>query len=312
MVRDLPVTWMSANNADIRTAGKYEGWSKSRGVEPDSSKLTSFLGGDIVHLRLTKLSNGLRYVTIHKEDGTQIFDDTAYRGLSLIPRRDSGIQDSPAVSSPGEVYDADLGDGFSLRMTLSEQEKGHGRTSTFAEKRYRRPDGTQVELHYSIKPKSPIEIEDLNITYEAVSSASTRADMATWTAKVVQARSQFYQGSHLKSLITISYRFGQQWDQVSFYFGPNGKLFLIMAKSNIPTPHPDWSEPKFLRAIGQGSGTSFQYGWSDPAAAIIFRTVFGKDISTLERLSLTSVQSILNAVTEEKSLNLVSLLSFRK
>ena len=80
-VKDLPVSWMSTAGRNIYTAGEYERQCKARGEVADPQRIAELINGDIVHLRLTILGNGLRYVTIHKEDGTQIYNDHEYGGL---------------------------------------------------------------------------------------------------------------------------------------------------------------------------------------------------------------------------------------
>ncbi len=150
-VKDLPVYWVSTHKVDIKKAGEYEKQCKARGKTLSSEEIARLLGNNTVHLRQHTLENGIRYVTIHQEDGTEIYDDRKYGGLFTC--NCGAIHDSPGAISA--IWDLekkpDLGDGFRLIGTnTSDNHARYGTTDSVVEKEYT-VSGKKAKVHYSLK-----------------------------------------------------------------------------------------------------------------------------------------------------------------
>ncbi len=96
-----------------------------------------------------------------------------------------------------------------------------------------------------------------------------------------------------------------------FPFWSGGKLTGIVGISRSPGINPHWTDPELLRAVRKGEGQVFRYAPTSPEAAVIFRTVFGREISSLEGISFNSVNHLFAAAVQETAVVLPELLQFR-
>lgn len=327
--KDLPVSWMSTLDTDIKRAGAYEMECKDNGIPCDPGKIAELIGGKIAHLRQTTLNNGLKFVTIHLADGTQIFDDHEYGGLFSC---DCGhIKDLPCAHLAEAMRGADLGDGFVLNMTIS----GRGGTTTYAEKKFT-VEGKKVEIHYSVEPESEHEAGYLTFAYKVVvpgeftfpvknmSNGGTIEEITeTTTAKNVEVRIRTEATSKTggekhpvcRASVSVAYNlpirlYTTSWDQVEFKFGIDGAIEEVVGISQSDKPNPDWKDEELLKVIRKAENEWFQYSASSPEAALLARVVFGKDITELKLDTQQSLSSLLKAATDGADVNLPELMAF--
>lgn len=300
-MKDLPVRWMSSRNANIEAAAEYERACKQRGEPADHRRLADLLGGEEVHLRQTVLANGLSYVTIHNEDGKQIFDDTQYHGL--ISCSCGAIHDSACVASPDFIRGTKLGDGFELETTVSGESRGFGATTTFAEKKFM-VGPTSIDVHYSVEPESKPHPGRIHFVHEANAGdkyikIDIRGEPGLNAPTSVEV-SRNLASDHLK----------EAFDQVEFKFGADGKLEEVVGISQSDRPNPDWADPETCRAVLKGQRRWFRYGPKDPEAKIIARSVFGKDVTRLRCLAGPTLDGFLRAAADGVEADLRSTVQF--
>lgn len=329
-VRDLPVKWISAEGANIQGAAQYEKQQRDLGFEPDPAVLEQILGGAKVHLRLTQFPNGLRYVTIHEPDGRQSFEDYAYAGLLKdLPSDADPTVAAGYAGAPPQVKNADLGDGFKLMRTFSSAGGRHAYTLTEANKRYLLGhENAEVEFRYSASPYSPsTALRSLLINYRFILKEDRTREvrgpdgtLSTITEKIpaesVIVEWRFLQGNLHECKILVMFNSSHdarnaQWEEASFHFDLGGRLTGIVGISRSKGFNPHWTEPDLLRAVRKGEGQVFRYAPTSPEAAIIFRTVFGREISSLEGISFNSVNHLFGAAAQGTAVNLPELLQFR-
>ncbi|HLD41938.1 MAG TPA: hypothetical protein VJB06_02795 [archaeon] len=111
-IRILPVKWDSYHDACTEFAQSYVDQCRSGNSPIDTAVLEGkhFLNPKPVHLRLTVLNNGLRYVTLHEEDGKEIFHDD--KAVYQIVGEETGKISFDR--DPKLFHLVDLGDGFRL------------------------------------------------------------------------------------------------------------------------------------------------------------------------------------------------------
>jgi hypothetical protein len=307
-------SWISASDSNIEAAGEFERERKAKGETATQEELERVLGGSKVHLRQTTLPSGLIFVTIHKtEDGTEIFDAHTYHGL--ISCNCGAIHDAPAVSQPSIIEGTPLGDGFNLYYVLSSA-NSH-RTSSTVKKIYDLPgqDGS-VELNYSIKPAPESNgLKYLNLEHkQTLLKTTTDGERTNGVIQIIKA--VFYEEKLRTFEITLAHNLSpSKWeaafDQVHLIFDPNGKLETITGISQSSLPNLAWSknsDMRFFLALKKGQNEWFDYEPQEPEAALIFKSVLGRDIGRLKGISFSAVKEIIDSAKAERPLLVHSLL----
>jgi hypothetical protein len=259
-VEDLPISWMSTQGRDLKAAGAYELECKSKKIKPDPAKLAKLIGGNMIHSRKTTLENGLRYITFHTADGTQVFDDKEYAGLWSCSCGE--IKNQPHCDTPKFLKGANLGDGFKLITTIvGITDDGRKISDTFAEKKFS-VGKKDVEISYTIQPPTKNQPSRLYFNYEETTNidivfpaenARTRKIVeyekkSMISKKVhVEIRSDAekdgkftpYCNTNLRMLLVVPpYRIPDyeyiDRDQIDFEFGTDGKIIKIKGISTSP------------------------------------------------------------------------------
>ncbi len=312
-IKDLPVFWVSADDADIDGAGAYERSCKQQGEKPDPDELKKILGGSMVHLRQTTLRNGIRFVTIHKEDGTEIFDDHEYGGL--ISCNCGAIHDSVCVTAAHVIRDIDLGDGFNLSMTISGVgSRGYGSTSSFVEKKFS-VQGKEVEVHQTTEPASVHDAGHLMFQYKIWEPSKQKlitVGIHTPSRDKTGGRNHPNCESSVKVAFNLSTsRYESSWDQVEFKFGIDGRLIEIVGISQESAPNPEWKDQDMLHAIKKGGNSWFHYTSDDHAAHVFSQQIFGKDIVSMQQDTGMSLTLLMKSAIQELDIDLAKVLVFR-
>ncbi|MBK7844331.1 MAG: hypothetical protein IPJ71_11645 [Bdellovibrionales bacterium] len=308
-------SWISASDSNIEAAGQFEKERKAKGETATQEELERVLGGSKVHLRQTTLPIGLAYVTIHKEDGTEIFDANSY--LGLLSSNCGAIHDCPVVSTHHVIRDTPLGAGFTLTSVRSNDES-FITTSTIQKDYDIRGQDSSVELIYSINPKpGSRNIDHLWLDYTERSFRTTIREERD-TRVVQNIRFDFDKGELLSIEIGVALNLSNsKWesaafDQVHLIFDPNGKLERITGISQSTSPNLAWSnltdQAAFLDALKKGQNMWFSYRPEEPQAALIFKTVFGRNIGSLKGISFSAVKEIMDSARAERPLLVHSLL----
>ncbi len=314
-------SWISASDSNMEAAGEFEKELKSQGLKLQPEELERVLGGSKVHLKKTTLPSGLIFVTIHKtEGGTEIFDAHTY--LGLISCNCGAIHDSPAVSMAPIIEDTPLGAGFTLK-SVDSSDKSFSTTATI-KKEYDLPgqDGS-VELIYSISPMpGSRNLDHLWLEYKQTSFRTTpQGDIVR--GRVQKIRVDYDKGDLRDFEIIIAdnltySKWEAAFDQVHLVFDPNGKLKSIAGISQSSLPNLAWSNItdlpnfiSFLDAIKKGQNRWFNYQPEEPQAALIFKTVFGRDLAELGGLSFSAIKVIVDSAKAERPLFVNSLFQFK-
>lgn len=332
-VKDLPVCWVSTHKADIKKAGEYEKQCKASGKTPSSEEIANLLGNNIVHLRQHTLENGISYVTIHQEDGTEIHDDSKYGGLFTC--NCGAIHDSPHATSA--IWDLEkkpgLGEGFKLIGThASDNPERYGAIESFVEKEYA-ISNTNVSVNYSIRPPYKEDRGYLYFGFQETTSGPINIKLleidddgkAKWLGKYVTERTTAKQlkiifwsnkrRDHIKSEITIGHNLAENlfkgnWDQVSFEFNNTNKLEKITGISQSHKPNPEWKNEPLLTVIKKGMNEWFEYKTESPQARVLTQAIFGQDITRLQYNTKESLNSLIEAAIKETDIDLTKTLKF--
>lgn len=332
-VKDLPVSWISTNGRDIDVVGAYELQCKQSGKNADPQKISELLGGDIVHLKQTTLGNGLRFVNIHKEDGTQIFDEHEYGGL--ITCNCGAIHDSPSVRSAKVIDGTDLGDGFKLSMTVSGHSKGYGSTASFVNKEFF-INGKEIKVWYCVEPENKHEAGHLVFHYEIKTPGTVTFEVKNLSnggrieervepiiAKYVKAeiRTAFTNETdgknspYCQSSFQVAYNLPKtSWtalfDQVEFNFGIDGRMIEAVGISQGDKPNPEWTSELILKTIKKGSGEWFRYPGRHPSANLLVRAVTRSQNIDIQHNTRDSLAILLDAAIREIDIDLAKTLVF--
>lgn len=322
-------SWISALDSDIEAAGRLEKQRRADGIPVNPKELASVLGGSLVHLRSTTLSNGLVYVTVHKADGTEIHDDRTYHGLFTC--NCGAIHDAPSVSEPPIIKGTDLGGGLLLMSLMSSANSQ--RTTSHVKKTYH-PHGekedTTAELNYWIAPgPGSTDLTDLHINYRQRSFITSQRTVIWEDGKtttedearvdgVTEIELDFYKG-HLRNFsIKLAHnlspnRWDSSYDQVVLNFDEVGKLSKILGHSQGNLLNSAWQAggDAFFAAIKKGQSEWTEYKPTAPQAGLIFQTVTGRDIEDLVGLSFSAVIEIAGAAKLERAVDINSLLQFK-
>ena len=325
-VRDLPISWVSAG--DISLAGAYEKECKKEGKTADPQRIAELLGNNVVHLRQHNLLNGLRYVTIRQADGTEVFSDSKYAGLTSC--NCGAIHDSPAVTSATWALQdkPDLGNSFRLQGTsASENPHKYGATKSTVEKEFVAPNGKKVKVYYSLSPDFEGDGGSLSfnyvvstpgiLQYKIKSDGELKDKTHPITSKLVKVRIWSPTDSDVcQSSITIAHNLPNSpyqglYDQVEFKFDNNSGLEEVVGISQGSNQNPEWADPKVLDAIRKGSNTWFHYHVWDREAQVLATAVFGKDITQLRHDTRGTLDALMVAAIKEMDIDLNCSIGFR-
>jgi hypothetical protein len=143
--RETKIHWVSGES--LNDLSLYEGRCANAGCKPNPNVLKEKKKqAQEVHLRTNEFQNGLTYVTVHKADGTQVFDATEYVGLK---------EGTPTFRIPDAVYKLKLPLGFRLTTLLAGKgRRNENSTTTFAEKKFHDSQGGEITINYEITTKA--------------------------------------------------------------------------------------------------------------------------------------------------------------
>lgn len=337
-VRDLPVSWISSHGVDINVAGAYERSCKRSGESQNSDRIAELLGNNVVHLRQHTLENGLRYVTIHQKDGTEIFDDNKYTGL--ITCGCGAIHDSPAVTSAIWALEEkpDLRDGFKLLGTRVTHAEGNSQQyeaiESIVDKDYV-VDGKKVKIHYSLRPDfagdgGQLHFEfDVNtldtVTYQVKNNSEgsriedRNKDITSKHVKIniLSLNKEEQRKSNMigKSSILVIYNlpnrgFQGTIVQIEFKFDNYSRLEEVVGVSHGRITHSDWIDEPILAAIKNGQDNWFSYNAENQEAQILTRAIFGQNVTQLRHNTRETLNALMKAAITEMDIDVSRVFKF--
>lgn len=331
-VKDLPFSWISTHDQDIKAAGNYEKECKTHGVDSNRTKIAELIRNKTAHLRQTTLENGLRYVTIHLKEGEQIFDEHEYAGL--ISCNCEAIHDSPSVKMADAIRGTNLGDGIKLNMTISGHSKGYGSTASYAEKEFE-VDGKKVKVHYSITPESVHEDGRLTFSYEVntpglvnykVKNLSNDGRIETKTKPITAkhlklevctaatSETDYKNNPYCRSSILISHNlnspYNEKFDKMEFKFRLDGTLDEIVGISQGTNPNPEWTDKQVLVAIKKGQNDWFRYNAQSSEAQVLTQAIFGQNVSQLKHNTRETLSALMESAIKEMDIDIEKAVKF--
>jgi hypothetical protein len=299
-IREFPVRWMSNHNANLQLGATYEKICQRLGTSVVPHELEFLLGGTLVHARQSWLKGGLTYVTLHNDNGLEIFESYVYAGL----RNPKSPRPQAAIHLAPRLLNQDLGDGFRLASTMSSDGKIPF-TRSYVQKEYE-ADGQKIRMEYVVSPHE----KDLSFSLQALTPGTQRAAKIT---HVTIAENSNVEKSSVKVEVILSLSdtaLGSKVDRVVFLFDHNGNLQTVGGRSQSVSDNPEWHDLDFLSAIRKGSGVWFNYAASDPKAKLITQMILQKDVVNLHLVRRDTLNNLVAAAREGKTADLLSLLHF--
>ncbi|MBK7844200.1 MAG: hypothetical protein IPJ71_10970 [Bdellovibrionales bacterium] len=306
------LSWISALDSNIPAATKLELDRKREGKSATQKELDDTLAGTRVHLRQTSSQSGLMYFTIHQDDGTEVFDSSAYIGTASC---ECSLNGSPLISQPWIIRDAPLGHGFTLKFVSSARNPDS--TTSHVEKIYPSQDGkTQVEFRYSItqKPRSP-HVSELVLQYALKSFKHVGRHRILDSVNQISIDMNRGQLTGLDMAIWYNLSLIKDeplFDKVGLRFNGNGKLTQVVGVSQSTLTNSAWSSQRdFLEAVKKGEDEWVVYLPTAPQAALIFNSVYGRKIEDLTRISPSTLADVLDAAKAGRLVPINSFLQFK-
>jgi hypothetical protein len=329
--RRLQVSWMSIYGRDLTAALIYERTRKYAGKRVNKAEIARLINGDIVHLEESILGNGLRYVSIHREDGSEVFDVHEYAGI-----RTRDLDNLfPQVRMARAIENADLGDGFKLVFVDSGSSANNGSTVTDAAKEFAKGI-KKIRVSYTIVPRTEHREGYLSFHYTVKTHGEFTYMMKNFNeggieepakgfadVKVVEARIRTdpnykpgRRNPFCLSSLGVAYNLPElphfnRLDQVIFNFGTDGMLQGVSCLSQSSKKNPEWKDSEILRAIGKGQNKQIEHLPKTAESAILSKAVFGKDVRNLRHYARETLDSLMKAAINEEDIELEKVFRFR-
>lgn len=332
--RDLPVSWLSAHGVDIKIAGAYQLQCKKEGKPSSQKRVAELLGNNIVHLRQHTLENGLRYVTIHQADGTEIFDDSQYDGLTSCSC--GAIHDMPAITSATYALrdKPKLGDGFRLIGTSAYGNPDrNGAIYSYVEKEFT-AGKKKVKVDYSLRPDYAGDGGSLSFRFEINTPGTVTYQVKNMTkGGRIEDRTEKIISKHVKieiisprhkqgeasvigrSSILVAYNLPEyswrgEFDQIEFKFDNDSRLEEVVGISQTAKPNPELTDEQVLIAIKKGRNDWFRYDPKSLGASILTHAVFGTDFFFLRHNTRRTLNALVEAAIKESDIDLAKAVAF--
>ena len=331
-VKDLPVSWISTHGQDVMIADNYLKECKLKGLDANPARIAELIGSNIAHLRQTTLENGLRYVTIHLEDGRQIFNDNEYTILTDSYSRMN--HDISTVAAARVITGTNLGDGLKLQMIISGESQNY--TRSVVEKKFKSGQ-KHIELNYILTPERKNENGHLMFSYEENTQGlfcynpknmNRRGRYAPKTYPIIVKHQKIMIDTKdtretgdkiypycLSSIMISHHLFNNPYmaldDTIEFKFGIDGKLHNIKGISKSYNPNPEWTDDRMLDVIMKGQNKSFNYSAKDPEAKILIEAIFGQDITRLTHHTRNTLNAIMQAAIKEEDIDFPKTMKFQ-
>ncbi len=322
-VRDLPNSWLLPGDISREQENQVVHYLLDNNLKnPDQKKLQELLNAERIHARVHTLSSGIRYITLRKEDGEEIFDAHAYKGLAapLIPSGDPE-NTMPSDASPLSIKyfvspnnEINLGDGFNLwSITTSKQDQS---IQSYIQKSFS-VSGKTIKLDYQIQPESTPKGSYLNLRCEVQSKIErsiTKYEQLQIRTDIDQVKNK--NNPFCTTTLTVSYNLSDrqsqtEHDQLTFKFRTDGQLDQILGISESNLPNPAWSNPA-LKAIKKASKEWITYNAQTPEAKILSEAVFGQDVTQCIHDSRRTLAAIIQAAIKEQDINVAKTLNFER
>lgn len=156
--------WKTNVNKGPASGYEYQCWLRHQDTDPDV--LSNKLLGATVHPRIHLLENGLVYLTIHQDDGTEIFDFEEYQGWEPhlsneyeklgpfsepVDKRRYAVGCQPTMGSPLVLSGFGLGDDFAFSEFLRSSLISPQRPTSLVTKGYKEGE-VSCKTSYNITP----------------------------------------------------------------------------------------------------------------------------------------------------------------
>lgn len=303
-VKDLPCSWRSMHGVSLEV-NRYV--SSCRKLDPKRiEELVS--GAPTAHLRETILENGLRYVTIHTGDGTQIFDENEYKEEireGYVCGCGVSVHDTPVINMADAIGGADLGDGFKLESVRSSSDGRSAETISYVRKKVTVGD-EEIEVYYSLNPPNAsaghLSFEYSvqkkgELSYRTSLGGNTKREKSKYVARETKVKIRSAGSKKntseglLRCSVLVAYSLPGTYseafdngavDQVQFEFGIDGRLKRVSGFSQTSNPNPDISDKMVLLALRKGKDENFKYGRDYVGSRLLSTAIFGKDITSMQ------------------------------
>ena len=289
-VTEPPFTWIAHSRGSMQQAARYEFECKTTNQIPSQERLLGLLEGNPVHLRIHTLENGLRYITVHREDGNQSGDYAEYRGAYFC-KHDGKACFHVNSSLPKDVKGMNLGDGFLLNDINIHQEG----TSITATKGFM-VGSDSVKAFYWVYDK-PFFFH-IDYTTNPIEREVTETH-GIGGAVMFSGRDIFRHDTPKQGTLIMKVFYDQA--------GEN-PVTSLSTQYVIPNPRGDiksnsaffaWNREGKLERIADGDNR-FQVDGHTAEAAILSDAVFGRDISRLTLDARLTLNKIVRAAIENR------------
>jgi hypothetical protein len=318
-------------------AADYEISRRGVGLPVNPDVIRRIIDGDMAHLVLTVLDNGLRHVTIHTEDGAQIHNEREYAGAEDIRTRGPSATALMAKIIEG----ADLGDGFRLLGVCCDREyvpdvfkAGDPFTTSKVGKTFD-INGNTFEVTYVIKEKSgKLELENFRI--ERRTFRQFRYAERSWrnvgsggyltkfwlTGNVVAESEMVEMYGDGRSLMRVSQQlsnrpssFGLEWNTAEFGFDKQGKpaevdVSIADVLGNVE-PLPEWRAAlAAIRERQEREGRTLRFSPEDPEAKAVSVALLARNITELAHQAAETLAVLVNVAVSGADVVLRNVMKF--